>query len=125
MEGSGCLAGELGGARRGARGGGEIAQNHGRGVPATGGGGVGAAVGEFIELVEQGADGGLIEPGDELGECEAVVGGHFGEGDLVVQELGDEEVGVDGGLVDVAIDVAGCCDHEVNVAGIGRVARGP
>ncbi len=91
----------------------------------------GAEVGEFIGGGEEGADGGLLAPDDELAEGELVLGGDVEEGAVGLKEVAEDGVGVEGDGVDLGVEglgeggVGGGGEHVVNVTrgGAGSRAR--
>ena len=122
-EGSGGFAGEFEGSGGFTEADGLFFEDDDCGVPGMGGGGFGAAIGEFIERIQEGTDGGLGVPDGELGEGEFVGHGDLEEGPVGGEEVDDELVGVDGFAVDLVFDgslegrVVVCGEHESNVAG--------
>ncbi len=104
VEGAGGFAGEFQATGGFAEGDGLFFEDDGGGMPGLDGGGLGAAVGEFIKSIEQGADGGLGVPDGELREGELVGLGDLEEGAVGGHEVGDELVGVDGFAVDLVVD---------------------
>ncbi len=128
---AGGFAGELEGAGGFAEGYGLFLQDDEGGVAGVGGGGLGAAGGEFIQGVEHGADGGLGVPDGELGEGEFVGLRDLEERPVGGEEVDDEFIGVDGFAVDLVVDgglevgVVACGEHESNVAGFLGDTRDP
>jgi hypothetical protein len=99
----------------------------GKGEVAGLGGGVGgAALGEIVRRGEEGADGGLVAPGDELGEFEVVPCGDLDEGLVGEEEVVEEGAGVDGEVVDRVVDGRGgrSGEHEATVQGLAGKAMG-
>jgi len=90
----------------------------------------GAAAGESVGGVEEIGDAGLVAPDDELAEGEFVCRGDFEEGAVGFEEVGEEEVWVNGFVVDLGVDgglergMGGGGEHGENVPRFGVEARG-
>ena len=68
---------------------------------------IGAADGRGVEVLEEGLDGGLIHPGEELVVGELVGEGDGVEGAVGVEEIGEECFVVDGDVIDLVVDLGG------------------
>ncbi len=104
-EGSGGFAGEFEGSGGFAEADGLFFEDDDCGVTGVDGGGFGAAGGEFIQGIQESADGGLGVPDGELGEGEFVGLRDLEERPVRGQEIDDEFIGVDGFAVDLVVDV--------------------
>lgn len=99
-------------------------------VLGLGGGVGGAAEGEFIRRGEEGADGRLGAPDEELAERKFVGSGDVDEVAVGPEEVVEELVWVDGEAVDLGVDglgeevVGGGGEHEATVLGWKGKARG-